>query len=223
LEGRNGVIRDHKVLRETTWKVFDPVAKALLTVKGTYKRKIFEGACRLGEYDQLEKIMKNISISRTELKRWAGSHSDNYNVDYEYLPNYLLGEVEIARIESDTGRPSSTYYTTCIRARRVGKKIKYRIVDDYDTWDDIEFSPRESIQPLSLGELVALIDGAYYASGEFHGLATAFAINNYDADQELDDILAATGISSTFYGQLSVHYEHAIRSWYETAAQKGKE
>jgi hypothetical protein len=217
---------DYSYRPKSYWTVFSPIADTLLTVKSAYKRKILEGACRLGEYDELEKIVRNINMSRTELKRWAENHSDYYdnpNLDHEYLPKYLLGEVEIVRIENDMERPTSTTNKICIRARRVGKEIKYRVVDDNETGADIEFSPRESIQPLSLGELVALIDGAYYRDTDFLGLATAFAITNYDEDQELDDILDATTISSKFYDPLSVHYEYAIRNWYETAAKKEKE
>ena len=58
-----------------------------------------------------------------------------------------------------------------IRARRSGGKIKYRIVDDNGTGEYIKYSPKESIYPLTLGKLIALIDGAYYEDSDYYGLA----------------------------------------------------
>jgi hypothetical protein len=43
----------------------------------------------------------------------------------EYLPNYGRSEVEIARIELE----STTYDVISLRARPVGTRIKYRLVD----------------------------------------------------------------------------------------------
>jgi hypothetical protein len=47
----------------------------------------------------------------------------------EYLPNYRRHEVEIARIELQ----STTSDVISLRARGTGLRIKYRLVDEYQT------------------------------------------------------------------------------------------
>jgi hypothetical protein len=73
----------------------------------------------------------------------------------EYLPDLAPGEVEIARIEL----ASTTADVIAVFARREGDHIRYRLVDEYQ---DLlyDFSPERSDEPLSLGELVGLLDHA---------------------------------------------------------------
>ena len=72
----------------------------------------------------------------------------------EYLPDYLPGEVEVARLVLET----VTHDVVSIRARRRGseRRIVYRVVDEFES--EFDFSPRSSRQPLSHGELARLID-----------------------------------------------------------------
>ncbi|MGZ8412768.1 MAG: hypothetical protein ACXW61_03235 [Gemmatirosa sp.] len=78
----------------------------------------------------------------------------------EYLPDYLPGEVEIARVvlSSTTGDVYS------VRARRRGRgahaRLHYRMVDEYEI--EITLPRRTSRHPLTLGQLAALIDGATF-------------------------------------------------------------
>ncbi|MBA2527010.1 MAG: hypothetical protein H0V18_14700 [Pyrinomonadaceae bacterium] len=71
----------------------------------------------------------------------------------EYLPDLLPGEVEIARIVLK----SSTGDVVSIRARANVKRITYRVVDEYET--SFNFEPRESAAPLTLKEILDMIDG----------------------------------------------------------------
>jgi hypothetical protein len=75
----------------------------------------------------------------------------------EYLPPLFDDEVEIAHISL----ASVTADQTSVRAQRVAGGIAYRIVDEYGE-DETEYrcSPDRSDLPLTLGELVAMIDGA---------------------------------------------------------------
>ncbi|MCJ7795380.1 MAG: hypothetical protein MUQ56_01190, partial [Thermoleophilia bacterium] len=70
----------------------------------------------------------------------------------EYLPSYLPGETEIARITIQ----SVTMDVVSIRARRSGGRIFYRVVDEYQA--EFDFEPRESNQPLTFAEAVELIE-----------------------------------------------------------------
>jgi hypothetical protein len=68
----------------------------------------------------------------------------------EYLPNRHQQEVEIARIaiQSTTGDVTSVY------ARPVGKRIAYRIVDEYEGSTLSGRSERTSNKPLTMGQLM---------------------------------------------------------------------
>src|SRR5207248_10043449 len=70
-----------------------------------------------------------------------------------FLPEREGGQVEIACVLL----VSVTADVISIGARRWGRRIVYRIVDEYDSF--FGFKPKSSTRPLSMGELVALIDG----------------------------------------------------------------
>ena len=72
-------------------------------------------------------------------------------------PGYLPGEVEIARL-----RYTRTVHqeVTAVRARPDGDGIAYRVVDEYLT--EYNCDPDWSAAPLTLGELIDLVDGVPY-------------------------------------------------------------
>jgi len=75
------------------------------------------------------------------------------------LPALRTTEVEIACL-----RLAATIHeeVTSIRARRVGNRIAYRVVDEVLTPEGytLEIMPRSSRQPITLGQLISLIDNA---------------------------------------------------------------
>ena len=87
-------------------------------------------------------------------------------MDGEYLPDYLPGEVEIARIVLE----SVTQDVVSIRARRRGsvRRIVYRVVDQFGS--EFDFSPRSSRRPLSHGRLARLIDTLRNITNPVEGL-----------------------------------------------------
>jgi len=72
----------------------------------------------------------------------------------EFLPPYAAQELEIARIELQ----SSTWDVISVRARRADDTIYYSICDEYAS--QFELCPPLSNVPLTLGELIDLIDHA---------------------------------------------------------------
>jgi hypothetical protein len=71
----------------------------------------------------------------------------------EYLPDAQTDEVEIARIIFD----SAGQDVISIRAtRRDGSTIHYQVADEYER--TFRFEPTTSAQPLTLRELISLID-----------------------------------------------------------------
>jgi hypothetical protein len=84
----------------------------------------------------------------------------------EYLPDYLPGEVEIARVVLE----SVTQDVVSIRARRRGseRRIVYRVVDEFAS--EFDFSPRSSRQPLCHDELARLIETLRNTTNPVEGL-----------------------------------------------------
>ena len=94
-------------------------------------------------------------------------------------------EVEIARIHIC----STTGDVTCVYARLVGRRIAYRVVDEYggDTLSD--HAMRTSMKALTLGQLITLFLGAW-------NLYTCLDCN---FDGELDGMLEFFRGESEFY------------------------
>lgn len=131
----------------------------------------------------------------------------------EYLPGYQPREVEIARLEL----ASTTSDVISIRARSAGERIRYRILDEYESVFSL---PRKtSLRPLSLLELIELIDGS---SDDEWGLALTYTATNYGClrADDLERLVDFTTVSSEVYPQLSVHYEYLREDWYQQEQAK---
>ena len=125
----------------------------------------------------------------------------------DFLPERDGGEVEIACVLL----ASVTADVITIRARRWGRRIAYRIVDEYDT--RFRFKPKTSTQPLSLGELIALIDGATgHLDGDAKGLTGAYRSYNLDGCDAADLVDFVT-VSSPFYPELQAYYAEEAGEW----------
>jgi len=127
----------------------------------------------------------------------------------EYLPPLLDNEVEIARISL----ASVTADQISVRAQRVAGGIAYRIVDEYaDLSPEYLCRSDRSVQPLTLGELVALIDGAQ----EGGGAAMSALIYNVECGADLPAAFRDfVRVSSEFYSQLRAYYEARIEAWFD--------
>jgi hypothetical protein len=130
----------------------------------------------------------------------------------EYLPGYADGEVEIARVELQ----STTGDVISIRASKDGERIAYSVVDEYET--EFHVSPRSSAKPLTLKQVIHLIDNA--EGGE--SLALCYTQMNYSGDslENLDAIKSFTRVESLFYPQLNLHCEQLLDLWYEEEKAK---
>ena len=126
----------------------------------------------------------------------------------DFLPEREGGEVEIACVLL----ASVTADMISIRARRWGNRIAYRIEDEYGT--RFRFLPKTSKQPLSMGELITLIDGATgHLDGDVRGLTSAY--RNYNDCSDPKDLVDFVTVSSGFYPELQAYYEEEAREWLE--------
>jgi hypothetical protein len=135
----------------------------------------------------------------------------------EYLPSYLPGEVEIARI----CLRSTTSDVISLRARPTPEGIAYRVVDEYDA----EFSLPIPIskEPLTLEELAQ-----QFEDGELEGLdyrgGLALGYNNMNAEScDFESLRHFTRITSPVYPQLEQHFEYIFEEWVsESCAERDR-
>ncbi len=143
---------------------------------------------------------------------WRTRRTPLLDPTVDFLPKQEGGEVEIASVLLD----SVTADIISIRAQCRGNWIVYRIEDEYDT--RFRFKPRQSTQPLSLGELIALIDGATgHLEGDRAGLTSAYRNYNLDtcAAERLVDFVI---VMSDYYPELRACYAEEATEWLAEAA-----
>jgi hypothetical protein len=139
---------------------------------------------------------------------WGRVHPSN--MGGEFLPALRNGEVEIARISL----ASVTADQISVRARRSGKRIGYRIVDEYES--EYICRPAGSTSTLSLQELIALIESAC------EGGSIIFPIlNNLEGGSStLAELAAFITVTSDFYPDLGPYYRALIDAWLQERARE---
>ena len=129
---------------------------ALLTrVKGTVRRNALRDALEHGEIMNGPDSIKTAALSEGA-RQYAGSLHPAF-MGGEYLPTVTKAEVEIARIRisSTTGDVTSVY------ARLVGRRISYRVVDEYEGDTLSHPNRRTSNRPLTMDKLIGFFLGAW--------------------------------------------------------------
>ena len=193
------------------WDTFDDPLQAILNnVKGTNRRQMIRDYWEAGRIEEL--FDTHLLDELGEEERSCLSQIHPTFMGGEYLPDYAEREVEIARIELE----STTADVISIRAKKDGERIAYSIVDEYET--EFSVSPMHSDKPLTLFELVGLID----AGKEEGSLAMCYTVGNYRGDslEDLDAIKSFTRVESVFYSQLNLHYEKLIDLWYKEEKER---
>jgi hypothetical protein len=127
----------------------------------------------------------------------------------EYLPPLLDDEVEIARVSLASVMTDQI----SVRAQRVAGGIACRIVNEYgEDGPGYVCRPDRSELPLTLGELVALIDGAQEGGGAAMSALISNVESGADLPREYPDFVR---VSSEFYSQLRAYYEARIEAWFD--------
>lgn len=200
-------------------RYWDTPEAVFANIKGSWRRKAIREAVETGEIDEVPEHILDDSLD-DNVRRFAGQIHPSM-MGGEYLPDYLPGEVEIARVElmSTTGDVFS------IRARPVGRMIGYRVVDDY--MDDPDRSPfcvkyRRSRTPLTMRQLAALINSSY-AWKDYKGLGLAFGPLelNYGASCDDETLRNFVSVQSEFYPELWRYFDHRIACWFSRVVNGG--
>ena len=102
---------------------------------------------------------------------------------------------------------------TSVRAQRVAGGLAYRIVDEYgEDGTKYKCCPERSDLPLTLAELVAMIDGAQ------EGGSVAMSALIYNVESGVDDpeeYRDFARVGSEFYPQLGAYYAARIDAWFD--------
>lgn len=147
---------------DSYWDLPDPVAATLVNIKGQrrreYLRDVLTGELPEPNSDWTEIVRLPALPSR--FRRVAASWHSTW-VGGEKLPDYLPGEVEIARIVACNDRLD----VISIRARRESRGTLrrrdhwvYRMVDEHG--GVFQVTPASSVQPLTREALQSLVDSA---------------------------------------------------------------
>ncbi len=193
---------------------------ALSRIKGEKRRRIAKDLAEgrnPEDLDYLESMalaMLQDSLASEELdeqKRDALGKLHPSFMGGEFLPSLPREEVEIARIALE----STTADVISVRARAGDGKIRYSVVDEYES--DFNVDPQESDLPLTMEELVRLIDRAGIGlsveeDGEAN-LTDSFRDMNLSGVGDPAELIDFVTVSSEFYPQLEGYYRERALAW----------
>jgi hypothetical protein len=203
---------DYDFRPQSYWRLSNPLGAILVNVKGKRRRQIIRDYWEAGAIGELEEALLPDRLSEEDRTGLGKIHPSL--MGGEYLPDYAEGEGEIARLELE----STTADVISIRAKKDGERIAYSIVDEYET--EFNVSRKNSEKPLTLAELIGLIDGG----SEEGSLGLYYTQMNYEGGEcsigWLDQMRHFTRVESVFYPQLNLHYEKVLDLWYEEEKAK---
>lgn len=182
----------------------DDVETHLLTqVKGEWRRKLLLDALESGEIDEVPPSLLSPGLD-DDLRRAVGGLHPGF-MGGEYLPGFHDGEVEIARI-----RVASTMSdVTSVYARRQGKRIAYRVVDEHEGDTLSDRTTRTSMQPLTMRELLD-----FFLRGW-----DLYEVLELNYGNSLDDMLCFFKAESAFYPCLDESLRERVRTRFQHLAE----
>jgi hypothetical protein len=203
---------DYDFRPESFWAVAsNPLEAALRNVKGRQRRAMIRENLLADNLDAIPDYLLNESLDDE-----AGVSRGQIHPMFmggEYLPDYGDDEVEIARIELK----STTYDVISLRARAIGSRIKYSLVDEYET--EYRLPQQASNRPFSLLELIRFLDlveqpDLTEPNWSRFGFVLSFNESCLGCGADLEDLRDFTRLDSDYYPDLGVHYSQALEEWY---------
>ena len=192
----------------TYWPEALDQEQLLARIAGQVRREIVREALANGDIATVDPILADEVLDDNDRRSWGLVHPAL--MGGEYLPTLAAEDVEIARISlrSTLGDQIS------IRAAQADEKIRYSVCDEYETEYELAFS--ESELPLTLSQLIELIDGSKHPEEqEPGGLLVCHWENMLEWDNSLDAAVDFASIESAWYPELAAYYEQVAADWCE--------
>ena len=187
------------------WTETDPLSAILRNVTGQNRRQMITDYWNAGKLEELDPALLRDEATPGTITRLGRIHPSF--MGGEYLPTYLPGEVEIARICLQ----STTSDVISLRARPIPEGISYRIEDEYRGIFTLPIPT--SAQPLTLAELVRQFEDGKLKELDWGG-GLALGYNNMNAEYtDFEELRNFTSITSCLYRQLGTHFEHVFDEW----------
>ena len=190
-----------------------PVAAIVQNITGEHRRTLVAGALSTPGAADAGPIPDALlaDIVPDDLRVGLGRHHPTW-LGGEYLPRYDVGEFEIARLVLR----STTQDVFSLRARRrtPRARYRYRMVDEYESTFDL---PRQtSIRPLTLREVIALIDGITSDDVDTRGQPFPegfvwWQLHEYGETPE--EAARFVRVRSEVYPQMEAYYEERLVQW----------
>jgi len=205
---------------ETYWPDLPGEKSFLSQIKGTQRRDIARRALageeleRLGDdslYREAMEFVLQDQLSDKERQRWGAIHPTM--LGGEFLPESPPREVEIARLE--TSSVTGDVYEIRARLGEDGR-IFYRAVDEY--WDEgsrLAVTPEATDEPLTLGQLIELIDTARQVDEKHIHPDESYNVGLFDKDWNFlyyegggdpESLVGYIVVRSPFYPTLEGYY-----------------
>jgi len=201
---------DYDFRPESYWSSPDPLSLILSHVKGSNRRQMIRDYWNAGALKELDDDLLKDTLTEAERIRIGRIHPTF--MGGEYLPEFKVGEEEIVRIEL----ASTTADVISVRARPVSGGIAWRVVDEYPDGGEYTVTPEISSGPLSLAELILLLEGASYNGELDGGLILGWNNNSLDGGSEdASEFRNFTQVESLLYPELSTHCENVFDDWEE--------
>jgi hypothetical protein len=204
---------DYNFRPESYWTpARNPLEAALRNVKGRNRRQMITDYYEAGKLEQLHEDLIVDTLDDRKRQNLGLIHPTF--MGGEYLPNYGRSETEIARIELE----STTCDVISLRARPGGPRIKYRLVDEYET--EFRLPQQTSARPFSLGEVIRFLDAVERdevsePSWNKFGFVLSSNQCNLECGADLESLRDFTRVGSDYYPDLAAHYARAVEEWYE--------
>lgn len=191
---------------ETYWPESRNPEQLLANIKGKVRRDVARRVLAEEGFAGLNEFIARKELDGDDLFMWGRIHPAM--MGGEYLPGLQPGMVEIARISlaSTTGDQIS------IRAIKENGVIRYAVVDEYES--SILLAIEASKRPLTLGELIRLIDGSKYHEDEYDGGLVVSHLNYvFIAGGDVEDLVDFVSVESAFYPELTGYYQTVLDRW----------
>lgn len=199
---------DYDFRPESYWSSPDPLALILSHVKGSKRRQMIRDYWNAGVLKELDDDLIKDTLTEAERNRIGRIHPTF--MGGEYLPEFKVGEEEIVRIQL----ASTTADVISVRARPVSGGVAWRVVDEYPGYGEYTVAPEISVGPLTLAELIRLLDEGSYSGGIEGGLVLGWNKNCFDCGEEdASEFRNFTSVESSHYPGLSAHCENVFDDW----------